>query len=296
MFSKELENLIKATLEDGKLTDLEKKALVKRAQNEGVDLDELEIYIDSILQKRERELKLQREAEYAAHDKAKMEEFGKVCPSCKRQVKSMTLQCECGYEFINHGTVSAAQILSDKINEIQNAPYKSSVGSDDYDTEVQAREQKIRDVITFAVIPNSKEDIIEFLALSAPNSRHKGNMFGTVMGRFVIFSSITLILNIVYYIIAATLDSYSDRESMYIAGFSLTIASIFGTILLIFKMDKETLRWNKNAKVWRAKFEQTIIKARSLRGDAEFSKRVDYYENIVYGEKGLANHVEHWWN
>lgn len=57
MFSKGLEDLIKATLEDGILEDYEKEALIKRAQKEGVDLTELEIYINSLLQKRKRELK-----------------------------------------------------------------------------------------------------------------------------------------------------------------------------------------------------------------------------------------------
>ena len=55
MFSKELENLIQATLEDGVLEDYERAALVKRATAEGVDLTELEIYINSILQKRKKE-------------------------------------------------------------------------------------------------------------------------------------------------------------------------------------------------------------------------------------------------
>ena len=45
MFSKELESLIQATLQDGLLTDQEKAVLIRRAQNEGVDLDELDIYI-----------------------------------------------------------------------------------------------------------------------------------------------------------------------------------------------------------------------------------------------------------
>ena len=44
MFSKEMEALIQATLEDGVLEDHEKAALIKRAQKEGIDLDELEIY------------------------------------------------------------------------------------------------------------------------------------------------------------------------------------------------------------------------------------------------------------
>ena len=55
MFSPELENLIQATLEDGILEVKEEAALIKRAQAEGVDIAELEIYINSILQKRKRE-------------------------------------------------------------------------------------------------------------------------------------------------------------------------------------------------------------------------------------------------
>lgn len=61
MFSKELESLIQATLEDGKLEDYEKAVLVKRAQAEGVDLAELEIYINSILQRREHEANQKKE-------------------------------------------------------------------------------------------------------------------------------------------------------------------------------------------------------------------------------------------
>ena len=47
------------------------------------------------------------------------------------------------------------------------------------------------------------------------------------------------------------------------------------------KVDIETIRWNKNADVWRAKFDQVLIKGRSLRGDAEFTQQLDYYENLL---------------
>jgi len=71
MFSKELENLIQATLEDGILEDYEKAALQKRAQTEGVDLTELEIYINSIMQKRKRELAQVEDAKQESLDKKK---------------------------------------------------------------------------------------------------------------------------------------------------------------------------------------------------------------------------------
>ena len=66
MFSKELENLIQATLEDGVLEDYEMAALERRAKAEGVDLVELEIYINSILQKRRKEKEDQKKAEFDA--------------------------------------------------------------------------------------------------------------------------------------------------------------------------------------------------------------------------------------
>ena len=48
MYSKELEEIIDAALADGVLTDKERMVLHKRAQIEGVDLDELDIVLDGI--------------------------------------------------------------------------------------------------------------------------------------------------------------------------------------------------------------------------------------------------------
>ena len=34
-------------------------------------------------------------------------------------------------------------------------------------------------------------------------------------------------------------------------------------------------------KTWRAKFDQVLMKGRSMRGDAEFQSQLDYYENLL---------------
>lgn len=47
MYSEELENLINLTLKDGVLSDKERTVLFKRAEKEGVDLDEFEIYLNA---------------------------------------------------------------------------------------------------------------------------------------------------------------------------------------------------------------------------------------------------------
>ncbi|MBQ0073495.1 MAG: hypothetical protein KBT34_04830 [Prevotella sp.] len=101
MFSKELENLIQASLEDGKLDEIEKTALIKRAQTEGVDLTELEIHINSLLQKRLKELNAkedEREQERLNHKK---KEIGKVCPHCGTPIPPMAEKCpSCGMVII----------------------------------------------------------------------------------------------------------------------------------------------------------------------------------------------------
>ena len=55
MFSEELKQLIDAAVTDGKVTEKEMKVIARRAKAEGVDMDELEIYIDSCIQKKSME-------------------------------------------------------------------------------------------------------------------------------------------------------------------------------------------------------------------------------------------------
>jgi uncharacterized membrane protein YebE (DUF533 family) len=176
MFSERLEKLIQSSLQDGILTDQEKAAIIKRAKAEGEDIDEVEIYIDSLLQKRQKELNnsdVKRKANTSGMDElkhlidaamadgiitskerevitrkaaslgmdaaevevyldaeiqkaeqaaniVKRDKIGKVCPQCGKQVPPLTIKCECGYEFTGQKQVSSVQILSDKIQEINN--------------------------------------------------------------------------------------------------------------------------------------------------------------------------------
>lgn len=74
MFSEKLEELIQSSLQDGVLTDQERAAIIKRAKAEGEDIDEVEIYIDSLLQKRQKELNnsdVKRKANTSAMDELK---------------------------------------------------------------------------------------------------------------------------------------------------------------------------------------------------------------------------------
>lgn len=264
MFSKELENLIQATLEDGILEDYEKAALQKRAQTEGVDLTELEIYINSILQKRQRELAQQKNAKQEELDRKKKEDFGKVCPACGRQVSSLALNCECGYEFKPDRRESSVQLLSEKIEKIQSRELKEGKAAR------KQRDQEIIDAITLFPVPNIKEDIVDFLALAAPNSKQKGGLWGTVVGRIKIVVALAVIVFLITWPFGGT--DHGISTAMIIA--------FYGGIACYF-IDKESIRYNKKAAAWRAKFEQVLMKGRSLRADDEFTRTLDYYENIM---------------
>lgn len=110
MFSERLENLIKATIQDGVLTDQEKAAIIKRAQAEGEDVEEVDIYIQSLLQERQQTAmkeaqaaetermiaqKKEREAKLAADQEAqKLEDAKKKkCPICGEYVTGLTNVC-----------------------------------------------------------------------------------------------------------------------------------------------------------------------------------------------------------
>lgn len=264
MFSQELENLIQATLEDGVLEEYEKEALVRRAQAEGVDLTELEIYIQSILQRRQRELNEKKNAEMShkiqAAEEKKVEELKslgyKECPKCHRQVSPLTLVCECGFEFTVQKEVSSIQKLSDMLNSIKLTPSEeqeiaeAAPGVQQGKRESFYASKRIEIISTFPV-PNTKADIIDFLSTSVSLANKKVAYIKTRKGFLTV---------------------------LVIAGLATVgLGLLWG---LIFYLD-ESFAEEKLKDAWRAKCEQVLMKGRSLRSDAEFSQQLDYYENLL---------------
>lgn len=257
MFSKELENLIQATLEDSVLEDYERAALVKRATAEGVDLTELEIYINSILQKRKKEHDLAENGKQEKIDQKKKEEFGRVCPNCGRQIPPMTVKCVCGYEITTpSNSVSSVQILSKKLSEITlTESEEKEIEEADPAEKKGLREKFIADkkidIISTFPVPNTKEDIIEFLALSVAGANKRLGFLDIKINCY---------------------------KMVAIAGI---IIPFFGWLLgAIFIMSKSFAE-EKMKNAWREKFDQVMSKGRSLRGDAEFTQQLDYYESIL---------------
>lgn len=257
MFSKELENLIQATLEDGVLEDYERAALVKRATAEGVDLTELEIYINSILQKRKKEHDLAENGKQEKIDQKKKEEFGRVCPNCGRQIPPMTVKCVCGYEITTpSNSVSSVQILSKKLSEITLTESEEKEIEEADPAEKKGLREKFFadkkiDIISTFPVPNTKEDIIEFLALSVAGANKRLGFLDIKINCY---------------------------KMVAIAGI---IIPFFGWLLGAFFIMSKSFAEEKMKNAWREKFDQVMSKGRSLRGDAEFTQQLDYYESIL---------------
>ena len=302
MFSKEMEALIEATLQDGMLTDQEKAVLVKRAQKEGIDVDELDVYIQSLLQKRQQEQIEKRNQQEEELEKEKAKAIGPICPKCHKQVPPLTLVCDCGYEFTKKKDVSSVQLLFEKINDIQlteaeidscSSTVEEGVGFNvrkvydadgnvakkvnQQDLEKLILKKKLEIIKTFPV-PNTKEDIIEFLVLSLPNAQTKGGLLGTRKGRILIVLAVIIIVACILGILGLV-GIIEEGVGLLIGGdvfFGITLGSVF-----VAEFDEETLHHNDAAVVWKAKFDQVLLKGRSLRTDPEFTQKLDYYENLL---------------
>ncbi len=297
MFSKELENLIQATLEDGMLEEYEKAALVKRAQAEGVDLTELEIYINAQLQRRKRELKEKNEALDAQSEKEKKEAIGPVCPKCGKQVPPLTLKCECGYEFVKVNKESSFSLLMNKIDnlnkEVEETLKKSeddirrkvekecdNIGQQQWKIESllsyerdrleKEKKRKILETVSSFIVPNTKEDIVEFLSASVPKAKlAKKNRFTTDQAGCLPWC-VGIISVIICYFIFGWIG--------VLVGVVLGYLSHIIFHKLSYDPDSNEF---KEAQVWKDKFDEVMLKGRSLRGDPEFTKQLDYYENML---------------
>ena len=276
MFAPELENLIQATREDGILEVKEQAALIKRAQAEGVDIAELEIYINSILQKRKREADKEKNAKMEQIAQKKKKAL-RTCPNCGASLPVMAISCpKCGFELSDQKAVSSVQTLADKIEKISIGLRK--VGETDENGK-NIIYQDIINTISMFPVPNTKQDIIEFLTLSCAKAKYKGGLWGTMGGRIQLLAIIAIVIALVGLIIGGELWEIGVAEF-----------TILGWCLIYFlHISKDIIRYNKVAAAWQDKFEQVMLKARSLRADAEFTQQLDYFENLFNNIKRSNN-------
>ena len=157
MYDEKIEALISAALADGVLTEKEKQVLFKRAEAEGIDLDEFEMVLDARLVELEKA-----EKEKAEKSAPKSDKYGDVrkCPVCGAMVPALAATCpECGYEFSGVDANLSSQKLANLLNKTKNDEEKESI-------------------ITTFPIPNTKSDLFEFaVSLQSKINGYNGDAY-----------------------------------------------------------------------------------------------------------------------
>lgn len=101
----ELDNLIQEYLSDGIISDKERQVLLNKAQALGLNLDEVDLYIDAQEQKMQQSI-----------EAAKNKRRGKTCPFCGSSIPELTDKCPyCGKNI----TPEASEELEDLIDDLQ---------------------------------------------------------------------------------------------------------------------------------------------------------------------------------
>jgi len=186
MYNEKIENLINYALSDGELTEKEKQILFKRAEEEGIDLDEFEMVLDAKLHQKKQSMK-----EPTTTAAPKSDKFGDVkkCPACGAMVQSFQTKCtDCGHEFSNLEANASIDKLFKMLNDAEdmrkedsnsNNPLKAmgSFYAKSFSglTGPGKVDKKKMEIISNFPIPTTKNDILEFLSLAVPKAKQKGN-------------------------------------------------------------------------------------------------------------------------
>ena len=188
MYNEKIESLINFALADGELTEKEKQILFKKAKEEGIDLDEFEMVLDARLHEKKQNMRAP-EVSTPVSAAPKSDKLGdiKKCPACGSIVQSYTAVCaDCGYSFTNVSAASSVTKLYEQLQKIEaeerNRPTQSgwmeklqgSSRASDMQMEERIKKRKAGVVSAFP-IPNTKEDIIEFLSMAVPEAGKKPN-------------------------------------------------------------------------------------------------------------------------
>ena len=169
VYNQYLENLIEMALADGELTEKEKQVLFKKAEAQGIDLDEFEMVLDAKLYEKQKSMNFLQSDLHAA---PKSEKYGDVrkCPGCGAIVESFITRCpECGHEFTN---VEAVSSISKLFNKLESLDEQKGGGFFSLLKDQSIDKKKINIIKTFP-IPNTKEDLLEFLSVAAPLGKKK---------------------------------------------------------------------------------------------------------------------------
>jgi hypothetical protein len=163
-------------LADGEVTEKERGIILRKAEALGLEQDEIEMILDGKIALQKKEIDNSQLSKENISNKA-----GdiKKCPSCGAPVESFKTKCtECNHEFRNTAIANAVKDFFQKYNNIEIEERKrtedvkehwANAGMNSIITNNAIIKRQISLISSFPV-PNTKEDMLEFLSISIPEA------------------------------------------------------------------------------------------------------------------------------
>ena len=181
--NQEIENLINMALADGEVTEKERAIILRKAESLGLDKDEVEMILDGKIALYK---KGQSMSQSTFHQRSNKEGDLRKCPSCGAPAPSFNTKCsDCGHEFRNTEASTYVNQFFKQIQEIESIERGKPVEKEkslnslfvgnyfaDLENEKRIATRIANSISTFPV-PNTKEDILEFLSLALPQANIK---------------------------------------------------------------------------------------------------------------------------
>lgn len=193
MYSRKMEGLIKAALADNVLTEKEKQVLFKKAQAEGIDLDEFEMVLDARLVEAQKAEAARKAKEAKKAKEAQKAEAAKKAKGAKAKETTKTEVAEEpeSMRIVGKTESERAAPKSDKYGDIRKCPACGSIvgafkgicpecGYEFANVDANLSSRKLYDALSKAStiqkaeiietfpIPNTKADLLEFLTALKP--------------------------------------------------------------------------------------------------------------------------------
>ena len=175
----EIENLINMALADGEVTEKERGIILRKAEEIGLDRDEVEMILDGKIALQKKELDNSQLSKENLSNKAGSI---KKCPSCGAPVHSFVSKCgDCGHEFRNIEAVSSIKELHLELQkgeeDERNKPRSWAEKMDGELAVAKAVANRQKSIIASFPVPNTKEDLLEFLSIANSEASKKLGFF-----------------------------------------------------------------------------------------------------------------------
>jgi hypothetical protein len=180
MYDASLEKLIDIALADGILTEKKRQILFRKAESLGIDLDEFEMVLEARIDQRQDAKEV-----VATEPLTSINKLLKMLDDAEEEIRNRKRKTKTKTSFSIEDSLGGAfdGLLSRGVTGAVIGAVSGGLSIDDddddddddeYKEEIIERKQKI--ILNFP-IPNTKDEIIEFLTYAIPLAKKKGNFF-----------------------------------------------------------------------------------------------------------------------